>query len=269
MGQRKAQMIDMTAGGWPLGRLGWAREAARQRARLRQRWCAGGSQSASARARQTAPPSPPPHLSAPACSSPGPSPLPPRAGSEATTRLKYQIPTRALLGLRNAMLTATKGTAVLNTNLIGWVCRLAAGLGASPAGPAASGGARGRRAVARSAHRAAPSPHPWATHICHPRIAAHPPLLFHPIPSPAGTRRLWARSRRARTAAWCATRRARCARGPPRRAGRAGREPLCLALGGARPGACRPAALRHLSCNSSAAACTPASPPPSPPCATP
>ena len=41
------------------------------------------------------------------------------AGSEATTRLKYEIPTRALLGLRNAMLTATKGTAVLNTNLIG------------------------------------------------------------------------------------------------------------------------------------------------------
>lgn len=43
------------------------------------------------------------------------------AGSEGTTRLKYEIPTRALLGLRNAMLTATKGTAVLNTNLIGWV----------------------------------------------------------------------------------------------------------------------------------------------------
>ncbi|KAI7840975.1 hypothetical protein COHA_005204 [Chlorella ohadii] len=42
------------------------------------------------------------------------------AGSEGTTRLKYQIPTRALLGLRNAMLTATKGTAVLNTNLIGY-----------------------------------------------------------------------------------------------------------------------------------------------------
>ena len=43
------------------------------------------------------------------------------AGSEGTTRLKYEIPTRALLGLRNAMLTATKGTAVLNTNLIGCV----------------------------------------------------------------------------------------------------------------------------------------------------
>ncbi|KAL4423835.1 hypothetical protein ABPG75_001136 [Micractinium tetrahymenae] len=42
------------------------------------------------------------------------------AGSEGTTRLKYEIPTRALLGLRNAMLTATKGTAVLNTNLIGY-----------------------------------------------------------------------------------------------------------------------------------------------------
>ena len=40
-------------------------------------------------------------------------------GSEATTRLKYEVPTRALLGLRHAMLTATKGTALLNTNLIG------------------------------------------------------------------------------------------------------------------------------------------------------
>ncbi|EFN52322.1 hypothetical protein CHLNCDRAFT_36900 [Chlorella variabilis] len=40
--------------------------------------------------------------------------------SESTTRLKYEIPTRALLGIRNAMLTATKGTAVLNTNLIGY-----------------------------------------------------------------------------------------------------------------------------------------------------
>ena len=32
------------------------------------------------------------------------------------TRMKYKIPTRGLLGLRNAMLTATRGTAVLNTN---------------------------------------------------------------------------------------------------------------------------------------------------------
>ena len=40
-------------------------------------------------------------------------------GSEGTTRIKYTIPTRGLLGLRNAMLTATKGTAVLNTIVIG------------------------------------------------------------------------------------------------------------------------------------------------------
>lgn len=46
--------------------------------------------------------------------------MPSLAGSESTTRLKYEIPTRALLGIRNAMLTATKGTAVLNTNLIGY-----------------------------------------------------------------------------------------------------------------------------------------------------
>jgi len=32
------------------------------------------------------------------------------------TRMKYNIPTRGLLGLRNAILTATRGTAVLNTN---------------------------------------------------------------------------------------------------------------------------------------------------------
>lgn len=42
------------------------------------------------------------------------------AGSEATTRIKYTIPTRGLLGLKNAMLTATKGTAVLNTLVIGY-----------------------------------------------------------------------------------------------------------------------------------------------------
>nr|GMD44680.1 putative elongation factor TypA-like SVR3, chloroplastic isoform X1 [Ipomoea batatas] len=36
-------------------------------------------------------------------------------GSEGTTLLKYKIPTRGLLGLRNAILTATRGTAILNT----------------------------------------------------------------------------------------------------------------------------------------------------------
>eukprot|EP00271_Cylindrocystis_brebissonii_P015538 TRINITY_DN38458_c0_g1_i1.p1 TRINITY_DN38458_c0_g1~~TRINITY_DN38458_c0_g1_i1.p1 ORF type:complete len:724 (-),score=163.96 TRINITY_DN38458_c0_g1_i1:377-2467(-) len=33
-----------------------------------------------------------------------------------TTTVKYKIPTRGLLGLRNALLTATRGTAVINTN---------------------------------------------------------------------------------------------------------------------------------------------------------
>ncbi|KAF5193122.1 Elongation factor [Thalictrum thalictroides] len=36
-------------------------------------------------------------------------------GSEGTSFVKYKIPTRGLLGLRNAMLTASRGTAILNT----------------------------------------------------------------------------------------------------------------------------------------------------------
>ncbi|XP_068636877.1 putative elongation factor TypA-like SVR3, chloroplastic [Aristolochia californica] len=36
-------------------------------------------------------------------------------GSEGTALVKYKIPTRGLLGLRNAILTASRGTAVLNT----------------------------------------------------------------------------------------------------------------------------------------------------------
>lgn len=36
-------------------------------------------------------------------------------GSEGTVFLKYKIPTRGLLGLRNAILTASRGTAILNT----------------------------------------------------------------------------------------------------------------------------------------------------------
>ncbi|KAL9232562.1 hypothetical protein vseg_007661 [Gypsophila vaccaria] len=36
-------------------------------------------------------------------------------GSEGTTMLNYKIPTRGLLGLRNAILTASRGTAILNT----------------------------------------------------------------------------------------------------------------------------------------------------------
>lgn len=35
--------------------------------------------------------------------------------SEGTTLIKYKIPTRGLLGLRNAILTASRGTAILNT----------------------------------------------------------------------------------------------------------------------------------------------------------
>ena len=41
------------------------------------------------------------------------------AGSEGLSRIKYLIPTRGLLGLRNSMLTATKGTAVLSTIVVG------------------------------------------------------------------------------------------------------------------------------------------------------
>ncbi|XP_010057296.1 putative elongation factor TypA-like SVR3, chloroplastic [Eucalyptus grandis] len=36
-------------------------------------------------------------------------------GSEGTTLLRYKMPTRGLLGLRNAILTASRGTAILNT----------------------------------------------------------------------------------------------------------------------------------------------------------
>ncbi|XP_058073637.1 putative elongation factor TypA-like SVR3, chloroplastic [Magnolia sinica] len=36
-------------------------------------------------------------------------------GSEGTSLIKYKIPTRGLLGLRNAILTASRGTAILNT----------------------------------------------------------------------------------------------------------------------------------------------------------
>ncbi|KAF8403809.1 hypothetical protein HHK36_011915 [Tetracentron sinense] len=36
-------------------------------------------------------------------------------GSEGTSFIKYKIPTRGLLGLRNAILTASRGTAILNT----------------------------------------------------------------------------------------------------------------------------------------------------------
>ncbi|KAF6158581.1 hypothetical protein GIB67_040095 [Kingdonia uniflora] len=36
-------------------------------------------------------------------------------GSEGTSLVKYKIPTRGLLGLRNAILTASRGTAILNT----------------------------------------------------------------------------------------------------------------------------------------------------------
>jgi Elongation factor G C-terminus len=35
--------------------------------------------------------------------------------AEGTTVLKYKIPTRGLLGLRNSILTASRGTAILNT----------------------------------------------------------------------------------------------------------------------------------------------------------
>ncbi|CAN1277641.1 Putative elongation factor TypA-like SVR3, chloroplastic [Linum perenne] len=41
-------------------------------------------------------------------------------GSEGTTLLKYRVPTRGLLGLRNAILTASRGTAILNTIFDGY-----------------------------------------------------------------------------------------------------------------------------------------------------
>merc|ERR1711871_30288 len=37
-----------------------------------------------------------------------------------TTTIKYRMPTRGLIGLRNAMLTASKGNAVLNTIFDGY-----------------------------------------------------------------------------------------------------------------------------------------------------
>ncbi|HEY2003884.1 MAG TPA: translational GTPase TypA [Candidatus Saccharimonadia bacterium] len=42
------------------------------------------------------------------------------ATTKATTRLIYTLPTRALLGLRNILLTATKGTATVNSLLTGY-----------------------------------------------------------------------------------------------------------------------------------------------------
>lgn len=45
--------------------------------------------------------------------------------SKGVTRLTFRLPTRALLGVRNVLLTATKGTAVMNSLLIGY----------EPAGP--------------------------------------------------------------------------------------------------------------------------------------
>ncbi|KAF9596046.1 hypothetical protein IFM89_006973 [Coptis chinensis] len=41
-------------------------------------------------------------------------------GSEGTSLVKYKIPTRGLLGLRNAILTASRGTAILNTIFDGY-----------------------------------------------------------------------------------------------------------------------------------------------------
>jgi GTP-binding protein len=40
--------------------------------------------------------------------------------TKATTRLVYTLPTRALLGLRNILLTTTRGTAIVNSLLIGY-----------------------------------------------------------------------------------------------------------------------------------------------------
>ena len=118
--------------------------------------------------------------------------LSPRAaGSEGTTRLKYTIPTRALLGLRNAMLTATKGTAVLNTNLIGWVggrAGVAHAVGGHPAHLLSAAGMQPPR-------HCLPSHRPRAP--CSPSDA-RPSAVHLPAPLPAspsaGTPPTWARS---------------------------------------------------------------------------
>lgn len=100
MGQRKAQMVDMTPGARlrsPVPRLA---NAPRQSAPLLAATKAeSGRRAFSGKF----------SLICSTC-----------AGSDGTTRIKYEIPTRALLGIRNAMLTATKGTAVLNTVVTGY-----------------------------------------------------------------------------------------------------------------------------------------------------
>ena len=40
--------------------------------------------------------------------------------SKGVTKLIYEMPTRALLGMRNSLLTGTKGTIVMNTLVIGF-----------------------------------------------------------------------------------------------------------------------------------------------------
>ena len=42
------------------------------------------------------------------------------AGDDGITTIKYKIPTRGLLGLKNALLTATRGTGVINTIFLGY-----------------------------------------------------------------------------------------------------------------------------------------------------
>lgn len=42
------------------------------------------------------------------------------AGDDGITTIKYKIPTRGLLGLKNALLTATRGTGVINTIFMGY-----------------------------------------------------------------------------------------------------------------------------------------------------
>jgi GTP-binding protein len=37
-----------------------------------------------------------------------------------STRLTYKLPTRALIGLRNVLMTTTKGTAIINSFVTGY-----------------------------------------------------------------------------------------------------------------------------------------------------
>lgn len=63
----------------------------------------------------TPPPPPTPCDPNPCNARPRPRPFSPPHSIEGASRIKFRIATRGLLGLRNAMLTATRGMGVMNT----------------------------------------------------------------------------------------------------------------------------------------------------------